>query len=75
MILFFSSVFSQEKVRLGIHLGVNHYSLRGTEVLDNVDSNFGYAIGLNFEYKIYNMTSSRFKYDYEKANLNLKYTF
>ena len=54
--------------------------------IDNKDgAGFGYGAGadyritkniaLNFEYKIYNMTSSRFKYDYEKANLNLKYTF
>ena len=54
--------------------------------IDNKDGAwFGYGAGadyritkniaLNFEYKIYNMTSSRFKYDYEKANLNLKYTF
>ena len=54
--------------------------------IDNKDgAGFGYGAGadyritkniaLNFEYKIYNMTSSRFYYDYEKANLNLKYTF
>ncbi len=54
--------------------------------IDNKDgAGFGYGAGadyritkniaLNFEYKIYNMTSSRFDYDYEKANLNLKYTF
>ena len=54
--------------------------------IDNKDgAGFGYGAGadyritkniaLNFEYKIYNMTSSRFKYDYEKANLNIKYTF
>ena len=47
--------------------------------IDNKDgAGFGYGAGadyritkniaLNFEYKIYNMTSSRFKYDYEKAN-------
>ena len=54
--------------------------------IDNKDgAGFGYGAGadyritknisLNFEYKIYNMTSSRFDYDYEKANLNLIYTF
>ena len=54
--------------------------------IDNKDgAGFGYGAGadyritkniaLNFEYKIYNMTSSRFDYDYEKAHLNLKYTF
>ena len=30
---------------------------------------------ITLEYKTYDMTTSRFDYDYEKANLNLKYTF
>ena len=61
----------------------------GSGALQGIDhkdgAGFGYGAGayyritkniaVNFEYKIYNMTSSRFKYDYEKANLNLKYTF
>ena len=54
--------------------------------IDNKDgAGFGYGAGadyritksiaLNLEYKTYDMTTSRFDYDYEKANLNLKYTF
>ena len=54
--------------------------------IDNKDgAGFGYGAGvdyritkniaLNLEYKFYNMTSSIFYYDYEKAHLNLKYTF
>ena len=61
----------------------------GSGALQGIDhkdgAGFGYGAGayyritkniaVNFEYKIYNMISSRFDYDYEKANLNLKYTF
>lgn len=75
IILVFNSVFSQEKVRLGIHLGVNHYSLRGTEVLDNVDSNFGYAIGLNFEYKILNKFFLSTDLIFENKQVDYNYEF
>ena len=61
----------------------------GSGALQGIDNNdgagFGYGVGadyritksiaLNLEYKTYDMTTSRFDYDYEKANLNLKYTF
>ncbi|MFW2352755.1 outer membrane beta-barrel protein [Aliarcobacter butzleri] len=73
------SIFNQDLLIYGIGSGV----LQG---IDNKDgAGFGYGAGadyritknvaLNLQYKVYNMTSSRFKYDYEKANLNLKYTF
>ena len=75
IILVFNSVFSQEKVRLGIHSGVNHYSLRGSEVLDDVDSNFGYAIGLNFEYKISKKLSLSTDLIFEKKQVNYSYDF
>ena len=73
------SIFNQDLLIYGIGSG----ALQG---IDNKDgAGFGYGAGadyritknvaLNLQYKVYNMTSSRFKYDYEKANLNLKYTF
>ena len=75
IILIFNSVFSQEKVRLGVHSGVNYYSLRGTEVVDDVDSNFGYAIGLNFEYKISEKLSLSTDLIFEKKQVNYSYDF
>ena len=73
------SIFNQDLLIYGIGSG----ALQG---IDNKDgAGFGYGAGadyritknvaLNLQYKVYNMTSSRFKYDYEKANFNLKYTF
>ena len=52
-------------------------ALQGIDNKDGAGADYRITknIALNFEYKIYNMTSSRFDYDYEKANLNLKYTF
>ena len=75
IILIFNSVFSQEKVRLGVHSGVNYYSLRGTEVVDDVDSNFGYAIGLNFEYKISEKLSLSTDLIFEKKQVDYFYEF
>ena len=75
IILIFNSVFSQEKVRLGVHSGVNYYSLRGTEVVDDVDSNFGYAIGLNFEYKISDKLFLSTDLIFEKKQVDYFYEF
>lgn len=75
LILITNTIYSQEKIRFGINSGVNYYSLRGTEILDNVDSNFGYAIGLNFEYKISEKLSLSTDLIFEKKRVNYSYDF
>ena len=73
------TIFNKDLFLYGIGSG----ALQG---IDNKDgAGFGYGAGvdyrftknvaLNLEYKTYNMSTSKFDYDYKKANLNLKYTF
>ncbi|WP_418179150.1 outer membrane beta-barrel protein [Aliarcobacter lanthieri] len=77
--------------RLGYGFFDNKLSIYaiGTAALQGIDGNdgagFGYGggidysitdnFGINLEYKTHDMMTSSVDYTYEKANLNLKYTF
>lgn len=73
------AIFNQDlflyTIGSGALQGIDHKDGAGFGYGSGADYRITKNIALNFEYKIYNMTSSRFDYDYEKANLNLKYTF
>jgi hypothetical protein len=73
--LFITIVYSQEKIRIGISTGANNYSLRGSEILDDVDSNFGYSIGLSFEYKFSKKFSLSTDLMIEKKQVSYFYEF
>ena len=74
-LFFFSFIYSQQKVRIGVLTGANYYSLRGSEVLDNVESGFGYSIGLSFEYKISKKISLSTDLILEKKRVDYFYEF
>lgn len=50
--LFNVAGFTQNNYSIGVNIGPNYASFRGSDVLDNTDSAFGYLAGLFVEYRI-----------------------
>ena len=66
--LFLQSSFCQKKLEYGINAGINYTNLRGNTSLENLNSDFGYLIGITVEYNFNKATSLKTGINYERKN-------
>ena len=70
IILFFIGklTFSQEKIDYGLNVGINYFNVRGNDFADQYNYDFGFLIGITFEYTLKNNFSVITGINYEKKN-------
>lgn len=78
-VFYCSLSFSQSNHRLGFVFGPNHFSLRGSNFLDEAKSDFGYFVGVSYEYKLDENLSLVTGMTFEQKRINhssqFKYAF